>query len=489
MKKYPILLVLTLFFIACDNNGDNNLTRNDLDDPREIFSAALLEAADQASTHAFLLANNVAQFSSKDVEDDITTYNWNSFVDIWNGLFNTISTLRDLERVASAQGDDNYVAVAIILRSWLFSVLTDMYGDIPYTQGAQGDEGGILFPIYDAQQDIYNGPQGLLASLESANNMINTSETIEDDPLFNGNMMMWKKMCNALRLRLLLHASNKIDVSSQMQNIISNEVLFANSSESAVYTYTGEGAFTFPLTLFNFTDFEAVRLSQNLLDVFEQFKDPRLMEYARPTNSSISTNNPSYRGRVNGAISCSSEGSLLGLRYFNYPGHPQVGQNDRAQSIIITYAEQEFILAEAAQRGWITADVAAHYKNGVEAALTMYEVDYSEQGWTDFNDFYDNSGVTFDNTLQSIDRQKWLALYFSGFESYIEMRRRLIEENYNWDAFDFLTPPCNNSNGDFLPLRFTFPDDEANFNQANYTEAVSRMGGDNINTAMWLLTN
>jgi hypothetical protein len=497
MKKlFQILISLTflLTFNNCDNIGDNDLNPEVEKDPAVELSAVLLNGTRNAMLQAFTIGNNAAQLTANTTNNSIEIYNWVGLTDTWFNVFGAIIGARNLELIGRETNNPNYEAAGIILRTWLFSILTDAYGDIPYTQGAQSQESGILFPKYDSQEQVYTGSEGLLAELRRANGLITTSGNALDaeaDFLYGGDMSKWKKFCNSLRLRLLMRVSSKVNVSQEMQEIVNEGAIFTNVDDGAHLRYSGDNAGQHPIFNLGPTDFEEKRLSQTALDYFLTYNDPRLGQYARPTQETLNSSQPEYLGWVSGADGCDpdNKASLLGFPYFDFPGYPIVGQDARSQGILMTHAEVELLLAEAAQKGLISGSVEDHYKAGIQSSLDFYNADLAAFGWTSFDDFYDNSGVAYQNQPQKIMEQKWIALYFTGLEPYFDLRRRLAEFDYDWDQIPFLSPSCNNSNGNRLPLRFTYPEQEEQLNRTNYEEAVNRMGGNSQNTEMWLLVN
>jgi hypothetical protein len=153
----------------------------------------------------------------------------------------------------------------------------------------------------------------------------------------------------------------------------------------------------------------------------------------------------------------------------------------------MTYAEVEFLLAEATAKGWISGDIETHYRNGIEASMDQYNVDYTPFGYTDFNDYYNTSGVAY-STITDIWEQKWLALYFHGLEPLFEVRR-WYDEAGGFAGIPFMGPTCDNNNNDELPKRFLYPGEEQSLNADNYQEAVDRVANYNQNADMWLTGN
>jgi len=145
----------------------------------------------------------------------------------------------------------------------------------------------------------------------------------------------------------------------------------------------------------------------------------------------------------------------------------------------MTYAEQEFILAEAALKGYISGDPATFYSNGVTGS-------FAEIGFTDATgpNYLLHNAVAFDNSsvaasLQQIITQKWLTNINNGFEGWIEFRRT---------GYPALDPGGSVSlNNGAIPTRFLYPTDEVSINTTNYKAELSNMGGSEITTykAWW----
>jgi hypothetical protein len=119
--------------------------------------------------------------------------------------------------------------------------------------------------------------------------------------------------------------------------------------------------------------------------------------------------------------------------------------------------------------------------------MVDHGADPLDTGLASVDEFLAQPEVAFDGTMLRLQEQKWVALYFHGMESYFEVRRWYYNAAGDWAALPFLTPPCNNSNGDMLPLRFVYPGEEQSLNGANFAAAVSELGGNDFNAAMWLV--
>ncbi|MEK9560439.1 MAG: SusD/RagB family nutrient-binding outer membrane lipoprotein, partial [Flavobacteriaceae bacterium] len=205
---------------------------------------------------------------------------------------------------------------------------------------------------------------------------------------------------------------------------------------------------------------------------------------ARPDNEDFDS--PTFSAIDNGVGG--QTGSRLGLAYFDYPGQTtaqQLGLN-YAEGLMMTYAEQQFLLAEAAALGWINNDVEAHYKSGIKASHDYYQVNYTPYGFSDFEDFYSNSGVAYDEVID-IWEQKWLSLFFTAMEPYFELRRWYVSEG-GFENLRFVKEPTGTNYNDYaLPMRFLYPGQEQSLNQENYNAAKAQYNG--INGKMWILSN
>lgn len=481
-------LLLFMVFTSCEDDlAELNENPNQ---PEEVTADVLLTSAIRSSmttmvNESFLLGNNAAQLTAKTLRAEIDIYSWNSFPTVWDGMYQSLANIVAMEEIAIETGNANFQGIALVMKSWMFSVVTDAYGDIPYNEAIRGVSDGDYLPAYDTQEEIYTGSTGLIAQLERANSLLGTGGDVSGDIIFDGDVSKWKKLANSLRLRLLMRMSGQVDVSGAIQALASSGELMQSNDDNAVLDFLSSFPNEFPLIPLKQGDFDAVAMSERSVNVMQQYRDPRLARYARPDN--LDFDNPLFSGAVNGSESpalCDKSGSRLGLAYFDYPGHPITANH--ADGILMTYSEVEFLLAEAALKGYIADDIESHYRAGIQASMDYYEVDYAPFAYTDFNDYYTNSGVAYDEPID-IWEQKWLALFFTGLEPYFEVRRWMKESNFDWNAIRFLEPTCENVNNDALPVRFPYPGDEQSLNSANYQAAISRLGGNSQNTAIWLV--
>lgn len=492
MKKITYILFLfvgiSLSFVACtDELEELNVNPNQPEEvtPDVLLTSAIRSTINSMVNESFLLGNNAAQLTAKTLRAEVDIYSWNAFPTVWETMYKGLANVMEVEQIAMEQGDPAMEGAAVVMKAWIFSILTDAYGDVPYSQAIKGVDAGNYLPVYDAQQEIYLGSDGLLAELARADALLSGGGSIDGDILLGGDADLWRKLANSLRLRLLMRISAQTDVAGEVQAIVNAGNIMTSNDDNAVLDYLGSFPNEFPLIPLKQGDFDAVVMSERSVSVMQAYNDPRLMAFARPDN--LDFENPTFDGAINGSENpdiCDKSGSRLGLAYYDYPSHPTT--SDHADGILMTYAEVEFLLAEAALNGYISSNPEDHYRAGIEASMEYYGVSYEPFGYTDFEDFYTNSGVAYDEPMD-IWEQKWLSLYFTGLEPYFEVRRWLHSVNFNWAEIPFLSPTCSNVNNDQLPLRFLYPGEEQSLNAENYSAAVSRLGGNSQNASMWLV--
>lgn len=491
------ILVALLVFPGCEKLEELNENPNQ---PEEVTSDILLpgvirDMSDVLVGNAFFISNCAAQLSAKSLRTEIDVYNWNSspligFDPIWQGMYGALRDIKNIENLARENGNDQMLGAALTLKAFAFHNLTDAYGDVPYREALSALDAEIYFPAYDAQESIYTGEGGLFDLLNEANTLLESDQgEIGGDILYGGNAALWQRFANSLHLRLLLHASTQIDVAGQFADVAARP-LMEGTAHNAQLDYLNAFPNDFPLLPFKIGDFESVRLGEQAFQQLSTTNDPRMMQYARPTNNTINTANPEYEGWVNGSENapCDTTGSAIGLKYYDYPGHPVAA--DKAPSVWMSYSELQFILAEGALNGWYGGDAQTHYEQGITASMIDHGADPADTGLGSVDDFILQPEVSWDGSIERLRVQKWIALYFHGMEPYFEVRRWYYQVNSDWSQLSFLTPPCENINSDMLPQRFIYPGESQSLNPENYSDALTGLGGVNdYNASMWLVQN
>jgi hypothetical protein len=391
----------------------------------------------------------------------------------WNGFYGRLRDIMMMEQLAIELNNSNYEAIALILKSWIFSILTDVFNDVPYTEAGMAIANDNFTPVYDTQKTIY---EGILADLKAANEMLDPSLGLSfgGDILFNGDVNRWKKFANSLRLRLLMRVSNKpeMNAAAEIQEMVENPTafpLFQSNQDHAVYQYQGSLPNVFPHSTEREFDFNNYVGSEFMIETLKSLNDPRLPIFFEPTKNSITAGNPQYIGLPSGIPAGESfefNGGRDGQSLIN---NANFLNNARQKGIIMAYSEVQFILAEAALRGMIDGDPKTYYDKGVKASLDYWGAEMPEG--------YLNTGeAAWDGTLENLITQKYISLFWTGFEAWFDYRRT---------GFPAIVPGPANVNDGKVPVRLIYPTIEQSLNPENYTTAAARIGGDNINSKGW----
>jgi len=376
-------------------------------------------------------------------------------------------------------------------------VLTDDYGDVPYSEAGEGLSDRILFPKYEAQQDIY--PK-IIQELTEAAAALSASGTIETgDVLYAGDIVKWKKFAYSLLLRAGMRLS-KVDA-AKAQSTVKAAVAGGVITDNADNAYIRHDPnFTQPIggTL-NGSEAANYYLTKPFVDVLKSTNDPRLsaiaIRYVGATSGAgqtvaVGTTDPSKQigmpiGKDNGTAPAAATADGL-ASFYDY------SQVDRRRMVkttspvfLVTAAQTNLLLAEARFRGWISTGSAAQYfADGIRAHMDqMATFDPNSAVSASARDTYVAANPLMAGTeLQQINTQYWIASFLNGPEAFANFRR---------SGFPILTPnpygqPNNPDvpNGTFI-RRLTYPTSELSVNTENVNEAISRQGPDKLSTRVW----
>ncbi len=482
--KSLIILGFVAFSAGCTKDFDEINTNPNA--PTAVNSGLLLPQIQRDMMNSLLsetwgIGNIVIQHTAKNQFVNEDRYLWGELNNIWNNVYDNNRDLKIIIQQSEANGENNYKAVALILKSWMFSLATDAYGDVPYSEAISAKE-GQNYPKYDTQESIY---AGILSDLKTASDLLGTSsEAIAGDVIFKGDKTKWKKLSNSLRIRALMRISRKRDVSVDLRSIVESPAtypIFENVADNAVYSYAVAAPDQFPLFSSRIGSFNEFRASKTLLDTLQTLADPRMKVFFRGTPETENSANPVFAGIPNG---------LNDIDALQYNGGPQFQSRIGgayfelanttnglviAKGVIMTYAELQFLLAEAAEKGLISGDAKTFYENGVNGSFQFY-------GLTTPADYLTRQETAYTGTQQEklakIGFQKWISLYFQGLEAWFDWRRTGIPA---------LVPGISNQNNNMIPVRFRYPIIEQALNAESRKAAVDRQGPDDLNSKMWHL--
>lgn len=471
--------VLSLLIAGCNDLFDNNFeeVNTNPNEPVEVGPNLLLPyALENAADHYFgasvgmEFGNLVVQYWARvsGTEQDRYIYSNSQFTGLWNGMYaDELMDFHKITQLGEDMGNPNYQAIGMIMKSWSFSVLTDSYGDIPFSEALKGIDEDITKPEFDSQQDIY---PLLIKQLDDAQDLIVPNDHIVDgDILYDGDMMKWKKFANSLRFRLLMRISNKEDVSGELQTLVDNDMMFTDNSDNAKITFLTAPPNRHPLMELPSGRRNQFRVSQTLVERLKELDDPRLEIFADTTNfySPTKSEDSLYVGVPNGLLPEDlgdidiSRTSMIGsfFRRAETPG------------FIMTHAELNFLKAEAAQRNLISGSAKDFYEQGVAASLDQFEL-------SGLSDYLSQDEISFNSStaLQKIGEQMWISLYGQGLEAWNQWRST---------GYPDLQPSVGNDNNDQIPVRMEYPFSLETNNPENYKEAINRQGENSINTHVW----
>ncbi len=410
---------------------------------------------------------------------------------LWDRYYSdAVRNIEDLLIQTSEDPEDaNLHQITQIVRVIVYHRLTDLYGDIPYSEAGKGFTEGISQPKYDAQSTIY---PDMLAKLETAATTLNSSGRSfgTGDLMYQGDVDQWRKLANSLMLRLGMRLV-KVDpgaAQSWVQKAIAGGTMESND-DIAYVPHNDPSGFQNGNGLVFRAD-GAPRLSAFFVNWMKDHGDPRLHVYGQtPVAGEMAIGMPN--GHVTGGsdpnfgienhstwVSCDSDAEPCGIDVYMVPNDVIKGADD--PMFLMTYAEVELLKAEAALRGWHSGDAATHYANGVRAAME-YLAMYGAAGAISSDDIdaylaanpYDASVG-----MKMINEQIWAAVLLNEYEAFANWRRTGYPE---------LTPvnyPGNVTSGT-IPRRLRYRENEAVANPENYAAAIAAQGPDEFTTRIW----
>jgi hypothetical protein len=387
---------------------------------------------------------------------------------LWNTLYRSIFNLQQIEVLNSQKANPaakNQNAISKILKVWMFQILTDTYVDVPYSDAFKLETN--ITPKYDDAKAIY---ASLVDTLTAQVNALDEAEPTfgNSEIIYKGDVLAWKKLGHSLLLRLAIRMADADPQKAQSIIEANYQQAMTSNADDALFTYVNAAPNKFPMndSEREITDFF---VSQTLVDYMKSVNDPRLNIYVRPSQAGTITGMPyGY---------AASDTTRPAIRNYSYPGTKIY--SPEMDGILMNYSEVEFILAEAAARGWSVGDAAMHYENGIKASMAYWGVT------TGIDEYITTVPYNQADWKNVIGTQKWLALYPQGFQAWFE-RIRLDFKKPGGDSL--FVAPHNGSldaNVKFVPTRLTYPTGEQTQNKASYDAAVSKLNGDTKAIKNW----
>lgn len=477
---FSIALILLTFGTMTSCTKDFEETNTNPNDPLSVSPSLLLPNAIQVVVDRYWghstryerlnidaamcwiqhLSRNIyinAEGDSYEIPLTIASGTWNN---IYKESLINFEKIKILSAPGGAYENANYLGIAMVMQSFSYAYLTDVFGPIPYSEALKGTaEDAINSPKYDSMEEVY---AGILADLMEANDHLSTSgPAVVGDILFGGEILEWKRFANSLALRIANRQAAKKPAESKaiLTQILSDPAkypVFESVDQAAELIH-----FDVPGSRNKMFDVFSTRsdwnISTTLVDKLLSLDDERITVYAQPIADGT------YTGLPNGLTDAAADtynASRIGLKYLD----------PTAPSILMTYAEVEFIKAEAALDGDIEGDAAEFLESAINAS-------FNQHGLMMPSDYMTRIGGV---TKESIMTQKWIALFGQGVEAWNEYRRT------GFPVMPAPNPSSIFSNDGILPTRIEYPTSEYSLNKANLDEGVSKLGGsDNMRTPLW----
>lgn len=553
MKNYKsyftlILAAFTIFFTACSDEYMENMNTDPskastIDPNAQLTTAQLQTYGDLGMVEIY--RNYLYAFNQQLMGCwNTTNYGGRHTVDnnemgrVWTTFYTTaIKNLTDAQyRTADNAEKVNINSAVRIYRVYLMSVITDIHGDVPCSEAGKGFLEEKFNPRYDTQEEIY---KDFFTELKTAgNNMDASKDKITGDVIFNGDVSKWKKLANSLRMRFAMRISNVAPQKAQeeFEAALQDEGgIFQSNDDNALIQYM-EKSFSFGQEAY--TDYRGNALSQLLFGndpannpsylcstLFNQLyntRDPRtfmigrcyydgLMSSTSPDNRIDLTNEMLEKGIAfqpcePGAFSYDPwpsgyDSDILKELAETNPSisttvaretEPKLANNflkSTNPGVVMTYAEVEFLLAEASLKGWNTGSKSIDelYRTGVRAAIDFLTESYGCDQVSDetFEEYINQNGIghTDEQKKEAINTQAWILHFTNPAECWANIRR---------SGYPKLKSPAEYGFGQYLtggteiPVRLCYPVLESSYNKVSYEEALNRMGGtDNWYTPVW----
>ncbi len=518
MKKYLYklfyILPLSLFLPACDKGFESlNIDPNKSSEvqPDFLFTRTLLDGVSTnyvgaayltigGSMQHFATYKEVPAAGDKYFNYGYSTNSWAAYAGTAAGQGVVIGINQVIDAVKENPAQVNKLSAARIWKAYIFHRLTDLYGDIPYSESGNALKEKNYTPKYDTQESIY---KDLLKELDESIKAFDASKATfgNADLLYGGDVTKWKKFGNSLMLRLGMRltevdpALSKVWVEKAIAGGVIMEdneraiIAYVDGSQTASRNFIASGLLSTDYITPGGDNVEGGKLSKTFIDHLKNTKDPRLNVVSIVWVASA--DGKSFEADTSTALQL----GMPNAKYNNLPAefntfsepNPATLLKYNAPLIVCGNAEMNLLLAEANLKGWYTGEPAkVTYEKAVRAGMKQWTL-FGAGGVisdTKINAYlaknpYKVSG-TLNDQLEQIHTQKWVALFLEDeFEIFSNWRRT---------GYPKLTPTNypGNLTGGKIPTRFVVPDSEETYNATNFYEARTRQGGTNtLSSVVW----
>ncbi len=518
-KIVVILIMFMVLMVSCKDLEEMNVNPNGVDPriahPNLLLPTVITNTGLSVTGLGFGDLAGVVQHTQKDGwSGGHNGYDWSN--QDWSGFYGTLRNAEEMLKKSEAAGLEFHEGVALIFKAYNFGMITDLWGDAPFSKALLGEEGGAnLQPVFDSQKDIY---MGILSMLEEANTLLskNVAEYKDINPtqdvLYKGNVMQWRKFANSLALRYYMRLSvkEKAYAKSGIEKIASDAAkypLILDAADDACFPYIGNSSGdSWPSnTAYDIseTNWRRLKMCSTLVETLQSLGDPRLgvwaskiqiplvIEPSRPANfdqiidgKRVIAQNVADKYASTFEVPLDTDPEYVGLppswgnlpqAYNLNPSLEQAPLNPHASHIsemykkpsgpmlkarMLSAAEVHFILAEAAFNGWSARGTAAeHYNAGVKASFDTWGLTSS------YASYIAKPNVAFTGNLAQIIEQKWIASWTAAAEAWFDYRRTGLPS----------LSPGKVVKRAALPVRFYYGVNELNFNPDNLKLAAEKL--------------
>ncbi len=443
----------------------------------------------------------------------------------WTGYFDILRNNEFMMRRAEELGYDFHQGIGLVIQSYVFGLMADLYGDVPYAASLKGYLGGNenLLPAFDTQEAVYTG---IIDNLKQAVSILGTAdESVVNsnyDIYYSGDAEKWQKFANSLLLRYYMRVSDKMPemAKSGIEAVYNSGIYMKSTDDNATMSYLGgssNDSWPSAYDVDNGSSFLRIRMAQPLLNELRSHDDPRLPVWIDPVHvrwvadPTLSVEKDEFI-RENGAIlegvtsyndnefvDKIAAGNVY-TRHFNpnmitydtntyvgtpvqlpstgvYNGNPNSAQSLQNQHVsqlgeIFRERANDYLKARLLTYSEVSFIFAEAALKGwsVGDAATWYNqgVEASLESWgvgDQFATYVAEPGVAYNGTLEQIMTQKWISGWTAATEAWFDYRRTGFPEFQTGQA----------AYRDVLPVRFIYGDDELNFNAANSTMAIENL--------------
>ena len=539
MKRFKIKFIVSLSILlvigACHDLDELNINPNgpapEVADLNLLLPTVITELGKTVVSLGFGDIAGVMQHTQKTGwSSGHNDYDWNNLSKSWSGYYGILRNVDEFYKKAVAGNFEFHQGAGLVLKAYTYGLITDLWGDAPYSQSGKAEEDAQYFkPAFDTQRDIY---LGILADLETANTLLSKSNSeyqnidATQDVLYQGDVSKWRKFANSLALRYYMRLQAKESGIAQegIQRIASDPgtyPLITIASEDAAVGYDGSAPVnSWPTnTVYNIDpvgEYMRTKLCATLVDALQALDDPRLGVWANDIEIPLVLVGGSDVDRiVNGkreisqdviddytaswGVGVDFDEEFVGIppsvwaapQYNLNPNLEQGAYNPHVSSLndiyrttngpllkmrLLSAAEVHLILAEAALYSWAPGDPADHYAAGIRESFNAWGVG------AEFDDYI--GGAAY-NGLESIIEQKWIASWSAAAEAWFDYRRTGLPDLQTGES----------AKRQKLPLRFYYHfDDEISKNTENAMSAIERLeptpykGVDPSNNSAWSRT-